>query len=318
MINRYTLGVIAVLAFAGCGGAGTTVQLSATTQSRAHQASSAYGDLLYTSNGYIFTYPAGAYVGTFSVPGGTFPGGMCSDNDGNVFDVINKVGGGDSYVREYSHGGTAPIATLDFPGTMGNNIWEGCAYDSTRGNLAVTSDGDGSDPVAVFANEEGSPTYYTPSCDYGATSATFDGSGNLFINAPEDSTLCELPHGSGTFSVVTGPKRLRAWSLLWGGTNIAALSLGTSKRSQRVIYRLSIVGSRAKIVGTTTFSKMVKDTGRNFWIQDNTVVFPNGGKDIGIYAYPTGGSPETVLSGYGLDYLGLTVSVAPTGPRIHK
>jgi hypothetical protein len=60
MKHPYALGVIAALAFAGCGGAGTAVPQGAITQSRAHKASSSSGDLLYMAAPYgimMLSYP---------------------------------------------------------------------------------------------------------------------------------------------------------------------------------------------------------------------------------------------------------------------
>ncbi len=60
----------------------------------------------YTSNVYVYAYPSGTLVGTFT--GFDNVGGLCSDADGNVW-VTNAVSydsGG--YVYEYGHGATNP------------------------------------------------------------------------------------------------------------------------------------------------------------------------------------------------------------------
>ena len=67
----------------------------------------------YTSNVYVYAYPSGTLVGTFT--GFDNVGGLCSDADGNVW-VTNAVSydsGG--YVYEYGHGATNPKEYADRP-----------------------------------------------------------------------------------------------------------------------------------------------------------------------------------------------------------
>lgn len=79
-----------------------------------------------------FSYPQGELVGEVTVPS-DYPGGLCSDSVGDVF-VTTFGPYSQSYVYEYAHGGTEPIATLVDPGDS-----NGCAIDPKTGNLAVTN-----------------------------------------------------------------------------------------------------------------------------------------------------------------------------------
>ena len=91
-------------------------------------------DLLYvsdvaTADVYVYSYPQGALVGTLT--GFTRPAGLCVDTAGDVY-VTDLFA---FQIVEYSHGGTAPIATLkDQRKEPGD-----CAFDPTTGNLAVSN-----------------------------------------------------------------------------------------------------------------------------------------------------------------------------------
>jgi hypothetical protein len=73
MNNRYTLGVIAAIALAGCGGSGRgatgAVPQSVAVQTGPHKASSSYGDLLYVLTNYgitLVSYPDLQVVGNIT------------------------------------------------------------------------------------------------------------------------------------------------------------------------------------------------------------------------------------------------------------
>ena len=88
-----------------------------------------------------------------------------------------------------------------------------------------------------------------------------------------------------------------------------------------VVYRLSIKGSNATIVGTTT----LKTEGRNYHvgqvsIQGNTLLAPylKRGQSVGFWAYPAGGSPSKTFTVEAETYnrlWGLTISAPPSGAR---
>jgi hypothetical protein len=95
-------------------------------------------DLLYVPDDDVpgellaFSYPHGGLVGEVMLPA-DYPLGLCSDGSGHVF-VTTSGTDAQSYIYEYPHGGTQPIATLTDPG-----LANGCAVDARSGNLAVTN-----------------------------------------------------------------------------------------------------------------------------------------------------------------------------------
>jgi hypothetical protein len=78
----------------------------------------------------------------------------------------------------------------------------------------------------------------------------------------------------------------------WDGSNLA---VGDSAATPSVIYQLSVSGSTATSVGTTTLdgTKSV----RQFWIQGSQVVGPDFGAAVGIWKYPDGGKAITTITG---------------------
>ena len=146
------------------------------------------GNLLYVSSStigtsgddiYIFSYPQGKLVGQLSLPQYA-PMGLCSDDNGNVF--VTTFGDETtltSYVYEYAHGGTAPIATLNDPG-FGND----CSVDHATHNLAVAnwfgllgSFDHGS--IAIYQDATGTAKPYYDSSIYWYQWCAYDDVGNL-------------------------------------------------------------------------------------------------------------------------------------------
>lgn len=308
-----TLAGVALLSACGAPYSTSTVPPSVGVQGKMHKPSGSSGALLYavnynSSEVTILSYPAGQYVGAFSVPNAEAIYGECSDPAGNVF-LLAQGRYFDSSVVEYPHGGTQPIATLNLP-EEDPNVWTACAWDPTTGNLAVTNVGDVDEGtvVAVFANEQGNATTYTCPYLYDYYGAAYDGNGNLFINV--SNYFCELAKGSGTFTLIRAPSKVNAFSIQWDGAHIAAYS--RYKRRERIIYRLDISASGAKIIGTTKF-KMKKVRWfypESFWIASNTVALALGKDGVAVYGYPNGGNAEGTIYGYNPTYI--TVSVAPS------
>ena len=106
----------------------------------------------------VLSFPKGDLVGTLT--GFSVPSGECVDESGDVF----VADGGADTIREYAHGGTTPIATLNDPGEP-----YGCSVDPTTGNLAVTN---GSDSVAIYPSAQGTPTLYSDPSIYESVSYT--------------------------------------------------------------------------------------------------------------------------------------------------
>jgi|HubBroStandDraft_2_1064218.scaffolds.fasta_scaffold25440_2 hypothetical protein len=320
MINRYTLGVIAALVFAGCGGSrvaptgGAAFASHATHGGSWVKPASASGDLLYVGsyfNGiYVLTYPQGHLVTSFQLPSGDSVTGLCSDAQGDVFATVAWDGQG--FILEYAHGGTTPIATLqdEFEPTS-------CAVDPLTGNLAVTSE---SENLAIYQGAQGEPTYYSSIAVHFFFHCTYDDSGDLFVDALEDfgvhikPGLVELPYGGRLFTVITLNKHIvQPGSLQWMGSYLAM-------SAKNVLYQVTISGSAARIIGKIPINQLEKP-----WeIIGATLVGLQGlghqSHQVAYWNYPEGGKPSKSFNMFGQqsELVGVTVSVAPSGTRIRK
>jgi hypothetical protein len=307
------------LAFAGCGGAGTTsaLPLGAMTQSSAHQASgkswmkpgASSSDLIYAVGGCggtcVISYSDGTLVGSLDVQGN----GDCSDANGNIF--ITSPG---ATVTEFAHGGTNPINTLKLPGDEAH----GCSVDPTTNNLAVVFESKQGD-IAIFPNEQGSPSVYGSKLD--SQYCGYDASSNLFVdgyNSDESIGLSELPEGSPHFTALTINSKLGEppSQVQWDGHYITYQS---AQKGRARVSRLSISGSTATVVHTTRLKRI---TSRSFqsWIYKGSIVVPfvTPGKNafadkVGIWKYPAGGKPTKTYTDFpdNPNFDAVAVSVAP-------
>jgi hypothetical protein len=250
------------------------------------------GDLLYATKfnqTRMISYPKGNVVGRIAI---LAPVSVCSDAQGNVFFP------GRDAVEEYAHGGTSPIAKLDDSGYLAY----GCASDTKTGDLAVTNGynthGMGPGNVAIFKSASGPPRFYADPEITGYVFCTYDNAGNLFVigySASEPFVLAELPFGSSTFTNLTINKRILGISgeIHWDGKHLA---LAVVASQELLIYRLSVSGSSAKIIGTTKLLNIKLPRG-TFVLQGKTVVTPVGAHatEIGFWNYPAGGSPRRII-----------------------
>jgi hypothetical protein len=304
-----TLCIVAVVILAGCGshiaptgmtGAGFA---SPATQSWMLPGTSSGNDLLYVAgrNGavYAVTYPQGEVVGEVGLPYETNSGGICSDGSGDIF-VPDRA-----EIVEFAHGGTQPIATLSDGGGYYQAI--GCSIDPTSGNLAVTNSSESGyrGNVAIYANAQGDPTYYSDSDMYGYKFCGYDDHGNLFVSG-SPSGLAELPSGSGTFINITLNKNLYGNQVQWDGKYITL-------QTKDWIYRISVSGSAGRIVGRTLLKGLNPNNGAQSWIQGNTAIAPDGRNSnrVGFWKYPRGGKALTLVHlGRFAEVVGVTVSVS--------
>ena len=321
-MNLLRMGSLALLTMvmfvlAACGGSGTTsaVPQNAMAQSQPHQMSGSSGDLLYVGAGvnrvFVLSYPEGKLVGRLSIS--SRPWGLCSDTDGNVF-VTEDSGA----VVEYAHGGTSPINALGARGAFS------CSWDPSTGNLAVV---ELPYSIAIFRGAKGTSQIYTDSNFLHFNYCAYDDKGNLFVTGepqgPYNYTLAELDTASGTFKTITLNRRVEFLDdLQWDGKYIAIDDFyytGT-------IYRVQVSGSSGTIEGTTSLGD-AQFFGFWTWLQDGTLISPiytgsHFDKQIDFWSYPAGGTPTKELPRTDFKapgpIRGITVSVAPTGMRIHK
>ncbi len=326
-LGRYALGVcVATAMLAGCGGTQPPIAATGANVAHVRQASSSGNDLLYIRVGRylveILTYPGLSHVQDFGVQGAQ--GGFCSDSGGDVFITGYDYNHGAGYIDEYAHGGTTPIATLHEEATFPNY----CSVDPTAGTLAVAN---GQSNVAIFHAAKGRPKYYRVSGfqKYGALA--YDGQGNLFITGSNiqarKKELAELPKGSSRFTSITMKNVPSITGLQWDGKYLAFL---VHRNAYATVDRVDVSGSTGKVVGVTRFEGTEQESGGRcecaFWIEGGDVVLPAGwskrlgnNQQLDVWNYPAGGNPVTAVTLAGRwIFGGLTVSVAPSGPRIHR
>jgi hypothetical protein len=284
-------------------------QQSAATSGKLPQGAAALkraassGDLIYeVGNGgaaYIFSFPQGQLVTEFQLPSPASSGRACADSKGDVF-----VPSGGDEIWEYAHGGTQPIATLD--DVYGYDA-TACSVDPSTGNLAVTNNTyqeERPGNVAIFKGAQGTPTVYTDRGLHYYDFCGFDNRGNLFINGQVQ--LAELPKRGNQFISISVNERVGGGPILWDGKHLTLASYAASD-----IYRLSVSGSTATVIGSTHLEKRKKYSVQT-WIYKGAVVGPAGREDdaLGIWRYPHGGKPTTTTGlGTGTDLTGGAVSI---------
>jgi hypothetical protein len=266
------------------------------------------GALIYAVGGCkgtcVVSYPDLKLIGTVPTDGAA----ICSDSEGNVF--IPK----DGEVTEYAHGGTSPVAVLNLPGYSAR----GCGVDPATNNLAVVFSASDAD-VAIFANEQGSPTLYQS--HIGSEYCGYDDSGNLFVdgNNGQNYALSELPRGGTEFTtlsisdLVGGPGQIQ-----WDGSYITWEGRGNPVVT---ISRLAISGSTATIVGTTRLGS-IRHRGSQSWLYGDKIIVPYFDRGsrfniIGVWNYPKGGKVRQTIRKFDsyakrtISFQGVTLSVQP-------
>jgi hypothetical protein len=231
----------------------------------------------------VYTYPSGRLVGRLT--GFKGPQGACVDRTGDIW--ITDQGSG--RVVEYAHGGTKPISTLDlspFP--------VDCSVDPRTGDLAVativraTTGG----LIAIYKRAQGTPKYYLEYPQlFWVYFCGYDDKGNLFVDGQSGPNgqfqFAELPKGGSTLTNLSLSKFI-AWpgGIQWDGRHVAVGNL-----LKGVVYRTS--GST--IVRTVHFQGARGAV--DFFIRRGQIIIgTDSGKGVvGIWNYPTGGSPVKTL-----------------------
>ena len=308
---------IAAALLAACGGsqpigAPGALQRTSGTATRADRGKSwmspgtSSGDLVYATGGCggscVISYPDLKLVGAISTSGSA----ICSDGQGNIF--ISR----DDKVIEYAHGATEPIATLSVPGSFA----DGCSVDPLTNDLAVVYSGS----VAIFQNEQGTPTSYVTHIQ--GYYCGYDDNGNLFVNGLNSGSaaLSELPKGGSKFSVLTIDKSVGApGQVQWDGKYVTYESVLPEPGK---IFQLAISGSVATVVGTTKLRSVPHRIFQS-WIYNGTVLVPfniRGTRPnvVGLWDYPRGGKVAHTIRKFDsykkqtISFQGVTVSVAPS------
>jgi hypothetical protein len=247
--------------------------------------------LLYVSNWSsskvtVYTYPEGQLVGKLT--GFAQPYGECVDTSGDVF-ITNFNG---SNIFEYRRGGLRPKAIISDSGEHP----AGCSVDPTTGNLAVNNSYTVSNEAGSISlykynphHRWGTPTIIGDSSFFYMYFCGFDATGNLFVDGYTSYggsfILAVLPAGSGTFTNLSLNQTIEVpGGIMWDGQH---MTLADSGLSPSVIYRFTVSGSTATVVGSTTLSG--SDVVQ-YWINGAKIVGPQPKtSSVGIWDYPAGG-----------------------------
>lgn len=260
-----TVALVALLA--DCAGPLQTMPARAGVSASAMSpAASKQSTLLYVSNVSnvtVYTYNNGSginQVGTLT--GFTSPGGMCTDNAGNVWitDYYSRK------VYEYAHGGSTPIATI----TQHLGYPYACVVDAATGNLAVSYEhpnGHFRDyaEVLVFAPGSKSGVSYGPKNGfYRAYFLMYDGQSNLFATGVACGSygcaragyihLFKLARGQSTFRPVLGARQSAASAIVWVDP-FFLMGTGHSGNGGAQALKVQVNGDRATVIGTVPFAQ---------------------------------------------------------------
>ena len=257
-----------VAMLAACAGPSQTMPVhNGALASVMSPAASKSSSLLYVSNASnvtVYTYVNGGgiiLVGTLT--GFTSPGGMCTDNAGDVWITDYES----RNVYEYAHGGSAPIATI----TAKAGFPYACAVDNATGNLAVSywhPYGHYRNYAEVVVYGPGSKigSSYGPKTGfYRAYFLAYDDKSNLYTTGQACGYydcyiagfihLFKLPAGKGQFELVEGGARQSAPSaIVWVNPSFL-MGSGKSGDGGAQALKLQVTGKRASIVGNVNFAQ---------------------------------------------------------------
>jgi hypothetical protein len=236
----------------------------------------------------IASYPGGKPSGRLK--GFDSPGGMCTDDKGNLF--VTDYGA--QSVVEFSRGHRSPTATLSVSGY----VPVACAVDGKTGTVAVanqeaSSGGPGN--VAIFTQGKEPPTFFADRLIDNYASCTYDNKGNLFVvsGAPEGPAFAELQKGESKFTNLKLPFDAPVYAY-WDGTYVAVGSAPDGRDSE--IYRLLVSGKKVTVQGAVPLDDGSHRVDlRSFWIGNRIVVAASQSR-VGFWSYPAGENPVKVLT----------------------
>jgi hypothetical protein len=249
----------------------------------------------------MFDFPSNTYIGQVAAPpeGFSEPQGMCSDNKGNVYLANTGV----SSIDEFSHDGTY-VRTLSDAGQYP----VGCAFDKSTGNLAVsniTNTGGGTGTIGIFTNASGTPTDFAGGGFQRFYFLAYMGkTGVLYFDGENSSDV--LAYGSLSNGTITPIPIIGATLEFPGSVNYSAktMSMNIGDQDTSVLYQISTTGAITGSTPLTGAIDVVQGT-----IKGSNFIGPDvENQDVGIYAYPQGGSPKSTLSGYFSEPIGSAIS----------
>jgi hypothetical protein len=251
-----------------------------------------------TDDVYMYALPTLELVGT--ITGFVQPQGECSDTKGDVW--ITDTNAQTTY--EVSHEGRLENTLSDSDGYP-----IGCAWNPKNGDVAVMNlfNLDGAQGgVLVYPSGSKSPAEYTNPKQYYYNFGGYDSSGNLFFDGREGGVfvLSKLAAGakSATSIKVTGGTIYYPGMVQWASSSellVGDQECGDVNAS--CVYQLTVSGSSATIVGTTTLETsaggpvcdMVQGVEANGVIDGSDFEFCGyTPSTTEIWPYPAGGKPS--------------------------
>lgn len=238
--------------------------------------------------------------------GFSHPSGECADKKGDIFVT-------DAHrIREYSHGGTKPIASLSEAGSVPVD----CSVDPTNGNLAVSdysgpTGGEGG--VSIYEKARGTPKFHYVTRMQSPEYLAYDAEGNLFVEGYyfryRSSSCCiefsfdELPKNHTSRRITLNPPVYLADGVQWDGKYVVVGAGGKPP----TIYRFTISGKKAMMVGSVTLRDV--PAVQPFWIQGRDVVGVDPYyAELALWHYPAGGPALKRITGL-YEPLGVAVSL---------
>jgi hypothetical protein len=272
--------------------------------------------LLYISNGAgnvaVYRYWKRTFVGLLT--GFRSPQGECVDGRGDVFITDSSL----AEIREYAHGGTKPIRTLDDSGYEPYS----CSVDPTSGNLAVANNSTtirSSGGIAIYRHARGKPRFYGPIQYVPEPDALgYDASGNLLVaslsaySSYDYASFAFRPKGRSFIplelsQISSGSPFEDVTSVQWDGRYWAIADNGA-------IYRYAIADNGdPTFEGIVFLSDLVYEQSQ-LWIytaaggSQQIIGTDDASNAVTYWHYPAGGEPIASITGYLNQPYGVTVS----------
>lgn len=267
-----------------------------------------YGGPSFLGSVFVFSFPAGALLGTLPAPpeGWSGPQGACLDQNGNVYFANTEM----STIDEYSHNGVFIQALSDhgqFP--------VGCAFDRSTGNLAVSNIIDmsgGPGGISIYRGGVLQNTFSVPNMERVYFIGYQAKTGILWLGGSDSSGFFQYDSfRGGTFANVgvhgatIGFPGTVQWSAKTQRMNVGDQDTFTAPTLYQVDDRGNVVGST---VTQCEQSSDFCDIAQGF-IKGPRLAAPDGiNLSADLFPYPAGGSPEVVISGMFEQPLGAVVS----------
>lgn len=291
-----TFCLIGAALIAGCGGERAATLVPAGPQQPSVARGSAAQRLIWTIDIYVYGY---TYAGQQAVEltGFSDPVGLCTDPSSDLY----VVDAGRQEIFVYAPGQLLPFYIYDDFGQTPN----GCAFDPTTGNLAVTNKAN----LTIFPPASAMPLTYTSPQIGSYSYADYDKSGNLYLDGVKTAggfALAELPAGAKqltyikTVNLVKGTRH-RAAGIVWDGQDLAVADYAS-----KVLYRIAVSGSTGTIIDTWHLAHWRTSYVPVFVVAGKRLIFPHAG-EVQFFSYP----PEGHIKNGFLGNIGELLTVSP-------